>query len=344
MAPLKQKISTIQIVAGLILWVCGTIFYQNMVSVEKNDTSIIARESTGKYEFIQPLLECENTGDTVNKKYIPFEKKLKGEILSYQQKNYPESHLSFYFRDLQNGPWFSNNYQEGFYPASLLKTPILMGYVKWAEWNPGILKEQIKVQKIVEYEQNYSPEKYAEIGKEYSVEELLEIMTLYSDNNASSNLLIHLPTSIAEDVFATLQVPSPKDETAESYKLNVKEYASFFRILFNASYLSNAGSEATLELLSKVKFDRWLTGKLPKGIKVAHKFGERIYTEETPDGGTKKLAQLHDCGIVYYPGNPYLICIMTRGNTLDELSLMTQDISKMIYDTVDETRKKALQK
>jgi beta-lactamase class A len=337
----KQKISVIQIIIGLILWVSGTVVYQNIGWLDEYNTSNIARETTRTYEFIQPLLECENTGEAVNKKYIPFEKKLKEEILSYQQKNYSGSHLSFYFRDLQNGPWFSNNYQEEFYPASLLKTPILIGYVKWAEWDPTILKKKIKVDQLIDFEQNYDPEKYAEIGKEYSVEELLEIMTLYSDNNASTNLLVHLPESITEDVFATLQVPSPKDKTAETYKLNVKEYASFFRILFNASYLSNAGSEAVLWLLSKVKFDRWLTGKLPKDIKVAHKFGERIYIEENTDGTTKELAQLHDCGIVYYPGNPYLLCIMTRGNTLEELSTMTQDISKMIYDTVDLTRKKA---
>lgn len=131
-----------------------------------------------------------------------------------------------------------------------------MGYVKWAEEDPSILKKKIKVEKYIEFEQNYTPDKYAEIGKEYTVEELLEIMTLYSDNNASSNLLMNLPEAITDDVFSTLQVPSPKDKTAEAYKLNVKEYASFFRILFNASYLSNTGSEAVLNLLSKVKFDR----------------------------------------------------------------------------------------
>jgi hypothetical protein len=50
---------------------------------------------------------------------------------------------------------------------------------------------------------------------------------------------MYLPEVITEDVFGTLQVPSPKDQSADSYKLNVKEYAAFFRILFNASYLSD---------------------------------------------------------------------------------------------------------
>jgi len=346
---IKQATTSLQstlicIITGGILWVFGTIAYGSLSWKEGNvELSSIQRENSGKYKFIQPLLECEDTSVAGSRKYIPFEKKLKENILAYQEKNHSGTFLSFYFRDLQNGPWFSNNYQEQFYPASLLKTPILIGYVKWAESNPTILKEKILVEELVDYEQNYVPEKYAEVWKEYTVEQLLEIMTLYSDNNASSNLLTHLPESITDDVFSTLQVPSPKDKTAETYKLTVKEYASFFRILFNASYLSNAGSEATLNLLSRVSFSRWITGKIPKDIKVAHKFGERIYNEEYPDWTIKKFAQLHDCGIVYYPGSPYLLCIMTRGDDLAQLSEMTQDISKMIYDTVDETRKRAVQ-
>lgn len=337
----KQQTSVLQLIIGMSIGVCVTLIYTSMTQDGPIQSIETTRETSWKYEFIQPLLECNSDGEASNKRYIPFEKKLKEEILEYQSQYHSGSYLSFYFRDLQNWPWFSNNYQEGFYPASLLKTPILVWYIKWAEMDPSILKQKIKVEQYDYAKQNYVPEKHAEIGKEYTVEELLEIMILYSDNNASSNLLIRLPEALSEDVFNTFQVPSPKDKTAENYKLNVKEYASFFRILFNASYLSNAWSEAALTLLSKVSFDRGITGKLPKDIKVAHKFWERVYTEDLWDGKVRERAQLHDCGIVYYPGSPYLICIMTRGNTLDELSVMTQDISKMIYDTVDGTRRKA---
>jgi beta-lactamase class A len=327
-------------IIGICLWIFWTILY---ISYWTTDTDNLnpSREAFGRYKFIQPLLECENTTTLSNRKYIPFEKKLKEQILAYQSKNHSGTHLSFYFRDLQNWPWFSNNYTEGFYPASLLKTPILMSYVKWAELDPTILKRKFIIQKYEDFDQNFVPEKQAEVWKEYSVEELLEIMTLYSDNNASSNLLMYLPEVITEDVFGTLQIPSPKDHSADSYRLNVKEYASFFRILFNASYLSDVWSEATLELLSRIKFDRGITGKLPKDTKVAHKFGERKYFEQLPNWQTRERAQLHDCGIIYYPWKPYLLCIMTRWDNMEQLSTMTQDISKMIYDTVDETQKKA---
>lgn len=204
------------------------------------------------------------------------------------------------------------------------------------------MQQKIKIEPLIEYTQNIKPERVAEVGKEYSVEELLEYMVLHSDNNASNNLLIHLPAELSEDVFSTFQVPSPRDKTADTYLLNVKEYASFFRILYNASYLSKDSSEAVLNLLSKVTFSRGITGKLPKDIVVAHKFGERMYQETLPNGGSHEKAQLHDCGIVYYPGDPYLLCIMTRGDDMKELSEMTQDISKMIYDAVDTAHKKAI--
>jgi hypothetical protein len=63
---------------------------------------------------------------------------------------------------------------------------------------------------------------------------------------------------------------------------------------------------------------------LPKSLAVAHKFGER----ELPNG----IKQLHDCGIVYLPKHPYLLCIMTRGTDYDRLSTVISTISKKIYE------------
>ncbi len=326
---------------GILIGIIVSYIFFSSIEPQEQVESESQRSISNNYEFIEPLLECEDTSDTKSRKYIPFEKELKQSILDYQTKNHPNTELSLYFRDLRNGPWFSINYQEWFYPASLLKMPTLIGYVRWAEIDPSILGKKIKVEKLTDYVQNIQPEKSAEIGKEYSVEELLELMVLYSDNNASNSLLAHMPWEIESDVFSTLQVPSPRNETAETYKINVKEFASFFRILYNASYLTNAGSEAVLNLLSRVTFNKWITGKLPKDVKVAHKFWERIYTEKDGSGNEVIKSQLHDCGIIYYTDNPYLLCMMTRGDSLDELSMMTQDISKMIYDTWDTTRKQA---
>lgn len=108
-------------------------------------------------------------------------------------------------------------------------------------------------------------------------------------------------------------------------KLTVKEYASFFRILFNSSYLSADNSERALNLLAHTEYHDALPS--PQGVVVAHKFGE---------AGTENIErQLHDCGIVYLPDHPYLACIMTRGRDAEKLKLgsRTSRASSMIAST-----------
>jgi len=66
---------------------------------------------------------------------------------------------------------------------------------------------------------------------------------------------------------------------------------------------------------------------VPKEVRVAHKFGEL----GLPNGEK----QLHDCGIIYYPGNPYLLCVMSKGKDSQKLSGIIQTISSMVYKEVD---------
>ena len=46
--------------------------------------------------------------------------------------------------------------------------------------------------------------------------------------------------------------------------------------------------------------------------------------------------ELHDCGIVYHPQNPYIICIMTKGGDINSEKLQIQKISKAVYNGVSE--------
>ena len=64
---------------------------------------------------------------------------------------------------------------------------------------------------------------------------------------------------------------------------------------------------------------------------VAHKFGERGIIGQ--DGIEQK--QLHDCGIIYYPNHPYILCVMTRGYKLAELEEIVRTVSKNIYQEVE---------
>jgi hypothetical protein len=90
-------------------------------------------------------------------------------------------------------------------------------------------------------------------------------------------------------------------------------------------------SEKGLELLSKIDFEDGIRKVIPVSTPVADKFGEYYLIEN----GVAKEHQLHDCGIVYHPKHPYIICIMTKGDSLDSLKKVLQDISKIVYINVD---------
>ena len=91
------------------------------------------------YEFINPLVECETDTIDNNQKYLPFEKELTRKIEEIENAH-PDTHLSLYFRNLKNGPWFGINENASFSPASLMKLPILLMYLKWKEEDPNILQ------------------------------------------------------------------------------------------------------------------------------------------------------------------------------------------------------------
>ena len=79
-----------------------------------------------------------------------------------------------------------------------------------------------------------------------------------------------------------------------------------------------------LNLLSQSTFNLGIVAGVPQGIVVAHKFGERGFSDPNIPN------QLHDCGIVYAK-KPYLVCIMTQGQDYNTLAGEIADISKMIY-------------
>ncbi len=282
----------------------------------------------GDYRFINPLLECEISEGSIDVRKINFRSDLERYIEQVKTK-YQLTELAVYFRDLNNGPAFGVDETGEFFPASLLKVPILMAYYRWAEDDHELLQREILYENPVDFGVSVViiPKIDLIAGQKYTVEQLLKQMIVYSDNQATHLLVQRLPVERIENLFRVIGVGN--DVTRDGLaKITVKEYAAFFRILFNSSYLSRENSEKALELLSRTDYHDALPGKLPQGIVVAHKFGEA--------GTGENERQLHDCGIVYFPDHPYLACVMTRGKKTDGLKESIQDVSRFIYDKIDE--------
>lgn len=317
------------LILAAVLFFSG--FYAGKRQMQKNDQNdgqLQDKEirQTG-YKFISPLLECEIGGYPLLKNSeLKIKEAVQGRIID---KN-PDDFISLYFRDLNNGPSFGISEQESFSPASLLKVPLMMAYYKYAENEPQILDRSVNYAgSPQQFQQAIVPGKHIEIGKNYTIEELIEAMIKYSDNEATNLLFQNISQDKLKVVFDDLGIAMP-DVYDPNNAMPVKDYASFFRILYNASYLDRDMSERALDLLSTVEYKDGLIAGVPPDVAISHKFGERELTDKK--GGI--INQLHDCGIVYYPEHPYLLCIMTKGKNINNLSRSISSISKIVYEEV----------
>ena len=238
--------------------------------------------------------------------------------------------VSLYFRDLLNGPTLGINEYEAFTPASLLKVPLLLAYFSLTETRPEVLEDKLVFRRVeAGLEQSFPPADSIEEGKPYSVEELLWRMIKYSDNDAYDLLVEYLyyispDRDLLKQTYTDLGVIDP--EGYSNATVTVKSYSSILVQLYNMSFFNEKKtSEKALYYLANSDFNFGLRAGIPADIQIAHKFGERFISEGD-------LKQLHDCGIVYHPYNPYLLCVMTRGHDIDTLAHIIASISKMFYE------------
>jgi beta-lactamase class A len=199
----------------------------------------------------------------------------------------------------------------------------MITFLKIAEDDQNYLNQTIEYQRFDGgLSQNILPEKELNEGESYSIGTLIRRMIVYSDNQAMDLLSSYVDENKMEKVFFDLGLRLPDNSSQEDF-ITTRDYAATFRILYNASYLNREMSEKALKLLSEVSYDNGLAAGLPEGIKIANKFGERAYS----DG----LEQFHDCGIIYYPDKPYLLCVMTKGTDFGALQQTIREISQAVY-------------
>ncbi len=279
-------------------------------------------ENSSQYHFINPLLSCgdDNFSHIQNGQVVDLQNKINSYIASEQQQGVLDS-ASIYFRELNGGQFFSINPSMEFVPASLLKVPLAMSVYLQGEREPGFLQSPVFVSGTNAPASEYFTAPMIEGSSTYSVEQLVDAMSINSDNNAAMGLVGTISTADLDQAYSDLGVIVPQNQ---EYTMTVATYAGFFRVLYNATYLNHNDSEHLLSLLSQSVFTKGIVAGVPSNITVAHKFGERGYNNPAiPD-------QLHDCGIVYAK-KPYIVCIMTQGNGYDAMAGVIATISKMVY-------------
>ncbi|HUD11838.1 MAG TPA: serine hydrolase [Candidatus Saccharimonadia bacterium] len=228
---------------------------------------------------------------------------------------------SFYFEYLPDGTSIRIGEDNDLVAASLIKVPLVMNLYRAAELGKVNLDKTVTVTPS-EVDSAFGDLYKKGAGYKLTLRQAAQYALEQSDNTATHVIYDHVGNllSVNDQSLAGLDVDQNfKDGQAI---INARSYASVLKGLYYASYLTNADSEQILVYLSHSADTNRLTADIPKNVIVAHKLGVNNAT----------WAQ-SDCGIVYVPRRPYLICAMV-GLRQDQANTFIAGISKDVYDYV----------
>lgn len=311
----------------LVAFGYGMGVYVNNFSQEGSvDDFIELRLGAANGDLTNPVLECKE-GISVAAEKEDFRRDLES-FVNQIERDREISRIGVSFRDLNNGPSFGIDRDAPFLPASLLKVPVMITFLKAAEKDPALMETKLRfLEPALSVPQLFPPQQRLERGETYTIRELIERMIKYSDNEALFLLAPHIPEEEERNLYSLLGMDIDVVRSA-SGAMSVREYNSFFRILYNSSFLSRKSSEYALGLLLDSTFTGGLRRGVPDDITIARKFGER-------ELGSGKQ-HFHDCGIVYYPKHPYLLCVMTQGDDIARQMEAITSISSFVYTKIAE--------
>ncbi|MEZ0208750.1 MAG: serine hydrolase [Candidatus Paceibacterota bacterium] len=332
---LKDHPLSFSVVSLLLSFALGFFASNNGIIphiVSSYDVAKPFREKTAS-KYVSPLLFCSESTPSLEDKDLT--QKL-SKLVDVRIQDGTIDNASIYVRALTTGEWSGVNEDDKYSPASLMKVAVMLAYFKEAESNPGLLSEVIHyggIDKDANSLENIKPEKSIQKDHQYTIDELIEYVIKYSDNNAALALNTLADKALFNEIYVDLGLPMPPTSSnpGTADYMSVKLFSRFFRVFYNATYLNTEFSEKAIKLLLEAKFPGGIASGVPKGTEIASKFGER--TIVSGDGAVTSR-ELHDCGIVYAKDNPYLLCIMTKGGDLTKLSGVIREISTLVYKNI----------
>ena len=213
--------------------------------------------------------------------------------------------FGMYFEYLPTGTSININGTNEFHAASLFKTPIIMAYYHTGE-RLGIDNDPTLTLKSDELDSQFGNLWQKGSGYQLKASEAVRLALEESDNTAAKALVSLIGTVDFEAVYQGLDINLTVDK--DGAVLNIDD------------------SQEILNYLAKSKFPDKLVAGVPPGVTVAHKIGD--FVEKNGNGEA-----FTDCGIVYIPRRPYLLCMVSKTDE-QTARVRMQDISKMIYDFV----------
>ncbi|MDF2569335.1 MAG: per1 [Sporomusa sp.] len=234
--------------------------------------------------------------------------------------------------NLSNGTRLELHPEMVFPAASMIKVPIMIEVMRQAAAGTLSLDQMFEITDDVKTE-GAGILKELRSGAPMTVRELVTLMIILSDNTAT-NVLINLVGMNAINTTVTglglrstvLQRKMMDFAAAKAGKENYTSAADlaqlFAAIANNNLPIPLQYNELMLDILKRQQVRDKLPFYLPEEIIIAHKTGTLPGAE-------------HDAGILFVPGGPYIICVLTADLAANYEGLqLVASIGKNIYDYI----------
>ncbi|MCL6096326.1 MAG: class A beta-lactamase-related serine hydrolase [Patescibacteria group bacterium] len=296
-----------------ILSVSNYIYTKALVRDDQN-----FRTQKKVYPLLATRILLENPVDVLVS-FLPLRNSLKNETDPWGDS------FGMYFEYLPTGTSVNINGTSEFHAASLFKTPVVMAYFRTRE----------RLNKTDDPTVSLRPEdldsQFGNLwkkgaGYKIKLSEAVRLALEESDNTAARVLVPFIGSVDFEAVYQGLDINLNVDKSGAI--LTAKSYSSIFKALYFSSVLNKEDSQKILNYLSNSKFPDKIEAGVPDSVNVAHKIGDFVDKQ-----GNEAFT---DCGIIYVPRRPYLLCLVSKTDEQTARERM-QDISKLIYDFVSST-------
>ncbi|MCW1908482.1 MAG: class A beta-lactamase-related serine hydrolase [Candidatus Saccharibacteria bacterium] len=304
---MRGKLFQLAIAANIVVLVL------NIYLAFRNSSSDTASQP---YPYLSRRIFTEDPNDLIIN-FVPLREKLREYLSPAGDK------VSLYFEYLPSGVSVGVNDRQEIRLSSLAKVPTVMATLK--QISKGALRDtdQLTI-KAESRDPQFGSLWKKEAGEQVSVSEAMRLAIVESDNTAHNLLLAAIPVEEINKVYDSLDIPF---RTENGYPLiSAKNYSSILRALYLSSYLDREDSNHVLEIMTQTIYRDKLPGQLPSDVLVAHKVG--VFERQAPN-----TSAFSDCGIVYEPQRPFLICMMSEGSD-DQAKQYMSGAAKLIYDYV----------
>ena len=235
------------------------------------------------------------------------------------------------FQDLTTGEQFSINGDRSVHSASTIKLVIMAELM--ARVSAGSLSLDQTITVTAEMKTGGDGIlKELEPGHSFSLKEIMTLMIIVSDNQAT-NILIDLlgmeainarakAMGLRNTILGRKMMDSEARKQGRDNYISAEDMASILRSIHDGTLINAEASKLMLEILLRQQQSGRLQLYLSEEVPVAHKCGDLDNLE-------------NDGGIIYAEDHPYILVVLTSSMPSNkEGREVIGNISKMVYDSI----------